>query len=102
MIRSSYLVAAVLSSILLEAVAISRLQFIGEQTEETLDLVGNDDDSSLGITLSVPYPFFDKPRNILYVSVSYMNVPERCCVVRYNYEVLCVSVLINNSTQNKT
>ena len=65
----SYVLAAFLSSILLEAVAINRTDFFGEYIETvTPHLIQNDDDSSLGIRLSVPYPFFDTPRSIIFVS----------------------------------
>ena len=59
---------AFLSCVLVEAIAINRTYFFGEQTEDTPKLVVNDDDSSDKITLSVPYPFFDKPMSLLYVS----------------------------------
>lgn len=60
---------AFLSSVSLEAIAINRTDFFGERTSETPSLVQNDDDSSSAITLSVPYPFFDRPRSLLYVSL---------------------------------
>ena len=56
-----------LSCVLLETIAISTQDFFGERIP-TQTLVPNDDDSSEKITLSVPYPFFDKPMTQLYVS----------------------------------
>ena len=66
---SYVLLAAFLSSIVLEAVAINRTDFFGEYIEGvTKRLIPNDDDSSLMIALSVPYPFFDVPRSTIFVS----------------------------------
>jgi hypothetical protein len=67
---SQFIVATFLSSILLKAViAINRTDFFGEFVENvTPNLIANDDDSSLGILLEVPYPFFDTPRSIIFVS----------------------------------
>jgi hypothetical protein len=67
---SQFIIAAFLSSVLLKAaVAINRTDFFGEFIEnQTPNLIANDDDSSLGIQLLVPYPFFDTPRSIIFVS----------------------------------
>ena len=67
---SKFIVAAILSSVLLEAaIAINRTDFFGEFIENvTPNLIANDDDSSLGIQLAVPFPFFDKPRSVIFVS----------------------------------
>lgn len=67
---SQFVLAAFLGSFLLEAViAISRDDFFGEFIDGvTPNLFANDDDSSLGIKLEVPYPFYDTPRNTIFVS----------------------------------
>lgn len=67
---SQFVLAAFLSSLLLKAaIAINRTDFFGEFIENvTPKLIPNDDDSSLGIELEVPYPFFDTPRSIIFVS----------------------------------
>ena len=67
---SQFIVVAILSSVLLEAaIAINRTDFFGEFIENvTPSLPANDDDSSLGVQLVVPYPFFDTPRSIIFVS----------------------------------
>ena len=67
---SQFVLAAFLSISLLEAaMAINRTDFFGEFIEDvTPKLIPNDDDSSVGIQLEVPYPFFDTPRSIIFVS----------------------------------
>ena len=67
---SQFVVAAILSSVLLEAaIAINRTDFFGEFIQNmTPSLIANDDDSSVSIQLAVPYPFFDTPRSTIFVS----------------------------------
>ena len=66
--RYGYVLVAILCSLLVDTLAITRQQFFGQRTDDTPNLVPNDDDSSSDITLSVPYPFYDKPRSVIYVS----------------------------------
>ena len=63
-----YVLVALLSSILLEATAISRIDFFTFETAQVSRLVQNDDDSSSGISLSVAYPFFGRTRSVIFVS----------------------------------
>lgn len=76
MAKHGYVLVALLGSILLEAaVAINRTDFFGEYIPQvTPHLIPNDDDSSLAIGLSVPYPFFDTPRSSIFVSIVIITV----------------------------
>ena len=84
-----------LSCVVLGVIAIDTMDFFGEQTPLTRSLVANDDDSSDEITLSVPYPFFDKPMTQLYVSPDLRSYRQTFC--------MCVEPQIrklkNNSVQ---
>ena len=74
--RYCYMLAAILCSLLVDTFAITRQQFFGQRTDDTPNLVANDDDSSTEIRLSVPYPFYDKPRSVIFVSpLLYIQVP---------------------------
>ena len=80
--RHGHVLAAILCSLLVDTFAITKQQFFGQRSDDTPMLVPNDDDSSTDITLSVPYPFYDKPRTVIYVSpLLYILVESIYCSV---------------------